>query len=285
MQPNLILRRHDLLTRMICMRRMVPAVVMEKGPQLCLKSSEFIRPSCSLCPTASINLNSVIRLLVNPVAITTKRLMASRSINKEKKKGGKPKVMLTDSDLMQVIDSEEFKVRLKTIIERLKEDYNKSLNIRAGIGLEELIVDFDSQKYPLRELASISKKGNNLMVLNMASLPDAIKPAIESINNSGMNVNPQQEGTVIYIQLPKITREHRETLAKSAKILFNKAKEDLQKIQNAYINEAKMKAEFKGAGISVDLAFNAGENIRFITENSINECNLILEAKIKELLG
>lgn len=211
------------------------------------------------------------------------------NIKKEKsKKGGKPKVKLSDEELNQVIDVEELRIRVKGVVDSLRNDLIKTLNIRAGVGVEDLEVEFDKEKYPLKELASISRKGSHLMVLNMTSLPDAIKPVMDAITSSGMNVNPQQEATVIYLQLPKITREHRESLAKSAKVLFQKSKEELQKIQNSYVREVKMKSDLKGSSgtsISADLAFAATENIRFLTEAAISECNSLMEAKIKELLG
>lgn len=184
---------------------------------------------------------------------------------------------------MKIIDVNEFKEITEAVIAGLKEAYITTLNIRAGIGLEELQVTYDGDVYPLKELATIAKKGNNLVVLNMTDLPDAIKPVLQAIHSSGMNVNPQQEGTIIYLQLPKVTREHRELLAKSAKTLFQKAKEELTKVQNTYTKQAKDK---KGQqGISDDLVFNATENIQFRVKGLIAECESLLESKTKELLG
>lgn len=215
--------------------------------------------------------------------ILSRSLATGRGNVQKDKKRGKPKVTLSDNELMKVIDIDEFKETTEAVVAGLKEAYITALNIRAGIGLEELQVTYDGDVYPLKELATIAKKGNNLVVLNMTDLPDAIKPVLEAINSSGMNVNPQQEGTIIYLQLPKVTREHRELLAKSAKTLFQKAKEELTKAQNTYIKQAKDK---KGQqGISDDLVFNATENIQFKVKGSIAECESLLESKTKELLG
>lgn len=69
--------------------------------------------------------------------------------------------------------------------------------------LESLEVEFDGEVYPLQELAQVGRKNPQLAVLNLASLPDAIKPVLKAIEESGMNLNPQQEGTTIYVPLPK----------------------------------------------------------------------------------
>jgi ribosome recycling factor len=55
----------------------------------------------------------------------------------------------------------------------------------------------------LQELAQVGRKNPQLAVLNLVSLPDAIQPVLLAIRESGMNLNPQQEGTTIYVPLPK----------------------------------------------------------------------------------
>lgn len=64
-------------------------------------------------------------------------------------------------------------------------------------------MDFEGEKYPLQELAQVGRKNPQLAILNLASLPDAIKPVLKAIEESGLNLNPQQEGTTIYLPLPK----------------------------------------------------------------------------------
>ena len=69
--------------------------------------------------------------------------------------------------------------------------------------LETLSVEFEGETYPLQELAQVGRKNPQLAVLNMASLPEAIQPVIKAIRESGMNLNPQQEGTTLFVPLPK----------------------------------------------------------------------------------
>ncbi|KAI1286873.1 Ribosome-recycling factor, mitochondrial [Halotydeus destructor] len=210
------------------------------------------------------------------------RQMAKKAAAKESKKIAKPKVVLRDEELAEVINVEQFKHSLNEVYEKLKSDYVKNLNVRSGVGIEALEVEFEEEVYPLKELATISKKGSSLLVLNFTALPDAIKPAEEAILKSGMNINPQQEGTVLYLTLPKVTREHRETLAKNAKLLFNKAKDDMSKVYSAYHKAAKKK---EAQGVSQDLVHNVDENIKFMVDNCVTDCEHLLESKTRELLG
>lgn len=120
-------------------------------------------------------------------------------------------------------------------------------------------------------------------MLNLTGLPDALKPVLNRINESGMNLNPQQEGTVIYLTVPKITREHRETLAKNAKTLFQRSKESLVKVSNQYMKEAKEKEQYE-TGLSKDLVFEVCENIKFIADGMISQSESLMNSKVDELL-
>lgn len=79
---------------------------------------------------------------------------------------------------------------------------NSLLFLYAG-ALESIQVEFEGETYPLQELAQVGRKNPQMAVLSLATLPDAIKPVLKAIESCGMNLNPQQEGTTIYVPLPK----------------------------------------------------------------------------------
>ena len=205
------------------------------------------------------------------------------SVASGKKKGTKPKVVLTDEEMAGVIDVEMMKAEYQSVVDRLKESYIKALNVRQGVGIEDLIVKFDGEDYPLKELAVISRKASNLIIINCGSNPEALKQVEEAINNSGMNVTPQLQGTQINIQLPRVTREHREALAKNAKIMFNKAKDELSKVMAKYVTEAKDAGLIRK--VSQELVFNTSENVRYLEAQALAQCDAHLQTKLKELLG
>ncbi|XP_053207178.1 ribosome-recycling factor, mitochondrial-like [Panonychus citri] len=209
-----------------------------------------------------------------------KRYYAKRGITKEKKGKG-VKYEMSDEELEKVIPVEEFEAFLSSVYSKLKEDFSTQLSLRSGFGVETISVELDGSVFPLKELAQISKKSTNLMVLNLASLPDAIKPVLAAINSSGMNLSPQQDGSKIFLTLPKITREHRENLAKGAKTLLNSAKQEINQIQNQYIDKAK---QTNKPGISQETIRDATDNIRARSQEIIKKCDEMFKAKTKELL-
>ena len=209
------------------------------------------------------------------------RSLAKSSIIKDKKHK-KPRVTLNQDELNKVIDYQGFENELNLVCDKLKNEYNNHLNLKAGSGIENLSVKVGHEVFMIKDIAQISSKPLNLMVINCSAFPEAIKSVIEAINESGSNVNIQQEGTVIYIQLPKVTRDYREKLAKSAKTLFTKAKEDITRVQNNYIRLAKKSVQ---SGVSEDLVYDVTENIKFKSAQMTCSCEDLLKLKTKELMG
>ncbi|GFR00012.1 ribosome-recycling factor, mitochondrial [Trichonephila clavata] len=198
------------------------------------------------------------------------------------KKGGKQKLMqLSDEEMADAIDIQEYRAQLNEIQEKLKKDFVENLSLRSSASnIDNLLVKLGDEEYPLHELAQISKKNPNLIAINMSDFPEALKPAIQAIIDSGSGMNPQQEGTMIYLTVPKLTREHREKLAKNAKAVFIKAKEDIRDVQNYFMKDVKQKTD-----LSEDLIFSTSNHIKLLADQASVELEKILKIKQKELLG
>lgn len=95
-----------------------------------------------------------------------------------------------------------------------------------------------------------------------------------------MNLNPQQDGTTIFIPVPKVTKEHRENLAKNAKTLFIKCRDAIKDIQNQHIKKVKKQTE-----ISSDLNHQVQNQVVAVAENYIKEAEKLMVNKQGELLG
>ncbi|GFS29618.1 ribosome-recycling factor, mitochondrial [Nephila pilipes] len=198
------------------------------------------------------------------------------------KKGAKQKLMqLSDEEMSEAIDIQEYRTQLNEIQEKLKKDYVENISLRSSASnIDSLLVKLGDEEYPLHELAQISKKGQNLIAINMSDFPEALKPAIQAIIDSGSGMNPQQEGTMIYLSIPKLTREHRENLAKNAKTVFMRAKEEIRDVQNYFMKDAKRKTD-----LSEDLIFSVSNHIKLLADQTSAELEKILKIKQKELLG
>ena len=103
--------------------------------------------------------------------------------------------------------------------------------------MDELEVELEGDKFPLKEVAAISKRDPKRIVIDSSTFPQATSSIMQTLRSSSLNLNPQQEGTRIYVAIPKVTREHRETLVKSARTKMNQTKDEFRRVQNNAIKK------------------------------------------------
>uniref|UniRef100_F6QJ57 Ribosome-recycling factor, mitochondrial n=1 Tax=Ornithorhynchus anatinus TaxID=9258 RepID=F6QJ57_ORNAN len=152
---------------------------------------------------------------------------------------------------------------------------------KAKGALDHISVPTEDGKFSLNQLAQISMKSPQLVLVNMANFPECTAAAIKAIRESGMNLNPEVDGTIIRVPIPKVTREHREMLVKLAKQNTNKAKESLRKVRTNAMNKLK-KSKDKVAEDTIRLI---EKKIGQMADDMVAEMDKQLAVKTKELLG
>lgn len=200
----------------------------------------------------------------------------------QKKKKGKPKVNLSKDEMEQLINVDELQGALTDVIEDLKQDYLKNLSVRTSSGaVESLVVQHEDSEFRLNEVVRIQRKGSHLIVINATTFPEVIPSILKALEESGMNLNPQQAANTLYLTIPMVTREHREKLAKTSKAMFVKAKDAFRDVQNSFI---KLAQSHKGHQ-SDDLIFDTQNQIISITDEFIAKAEKMMKSKQEELLG
>ncbi|CAH0400276.1 unnamed protein product [Chilo suppressalis] len=218
---------------------------------------------------------------LNPINNVLIRNYAKNKDKGKDKKGKHAKIDINPVLMSELIPVDKMKERCIATIDKMKEDFAKNLSLRSTTGsIESLPVKFEGKDYELQELAQIVRKNPKTIVMNFASFPQAIPDALKAIYNSGLNLNPQQDGTTLYVPVPKVTKEHREALAKNAKALYIKCRDALKDVQNDYLKKAK-----KQTGVSEDLVFSVTKQIAAVCEEYQNEAKNTYEIKHNELVG
>lgn len=247
--------------------RIIMPVVMQN-----LLKSHIFRPCILKAVKPSVN-------LLCPGYYQTRTY--SKSKDKKKEKSKKYKVHINEEEIAELISVNALKHRLDTLVEELKQEYVKQLSLRTSVGaLEQLPVELEGDEYPLYEVAQLARKSSQLLVISCTIFPQAAGNILKTLQDSGMNLNPQQEGTTIYISLPKVTREHREKLAKNAKAMANKCKDDIREVQNSYVKMVKRKE-----GVSEDLIYSVQQQIMALATEYVHQAEALTEIKQSELLG
>ncbi|CAD5120439.1 DgyrCDS9009 [Dimorphilus gyrociliatus] len=200
----------------------------------------------------------------------------------KKDKKGKKLVHLSDEELNQLLDPDRFHSSLDAVVKKMQSDFNEQLSLRTNTGaLERLDISTPDGNYPLMQLGQITQKNANLVVINMLATPQYIGNVKKAIMESGLNLNPQQDGTTLFVPIPKITREHREMLAKNSKNLCNKYKEKIRDVQNRYVKEVNKKKD----GTSKDLLRNVNDWVLNESKQYVTKLEELTNAKQRELIG
>ncbi|XP_026999155.1 ribosome-recycling factor, mitochondrial isoform X2 [Tachysurus fulvidraco] len=180
--------------------------------------------------------------------------------SKAKAKSQTAKVSINAALVEDIISLDEVKEEMTAALATLKDDFSRNLSIRTSPGaLDHITVNTKDGKFPLNQLGQISMKSPQLIVINMASYPEATASATRALQESSMKLNPEVEGTIIRVPIPKVTREHRENLAKLAKQFSNKAKESVRRVRSNALAQVQQMADAFAADVDKQLASKTKE--------------------------
>merc|ERR1719495_2841 len=160
------------------------------------------------------------------------RLLSQKPKGKKPAKGSSN---ITYEEFVGIVDGESLWQELDEELENLKRIYLHQLSVRSATSIDEILVNFEGDSYPLNEIASISKKDPKKVIIDASAFPQAAVDIMKALRDSGMNLNPQQDGLTIYVPIPKVTKEFREKLVNGAKKKLTDSKENLRKVQNKYM--------------------------------------------------
>lgn len=217
----------------------------------------------------------------NELQVPVRNYAKGKDKLKDNKSKKAVKVEVNEEQLGSVINVEKLKTQMEKTLGTMKDEFVKNLSLRSTTGaIETLKVNADGKECELQELGQIIRKNPKTIVINLLGFPQLIPHVLTALNKSGMNLNPQQDGTTIFIPVPKITKEHRENLAKSAKALFIKCRDGVKDIQNSHLKKVKANQE-----ISSDLNHQIQKQIITIADEFVAEADKLLQIKQSELLA
>ena len=147
--------------------------------------------------------------------------------------------------------------------------------------LDNIFVDAYGSKTPIKQLGNISVQDANTITIQVwdTSLTKLIE---NSISESNLGINPQTDGQLIRLPIPKLSEERRIEIIKIASEFAENSKVTIRNIRRDFIEEAKV--EKKNSNLSEDdLKRNINE-IQKTTDKNIEKIDKILEAKKTDIL-
>lgn len=172
--------------------------------------------------------------------------------------------------------------RMNKAVDALKKDYS---TLRAGRAtpalLDKIQVDYYGAPTPISQMANIAVPEPRLLTIQ--PWDKSVLADIErAILKSDLGLTPNNDGTVIRLNIPQLTQERRNELVKVVK---KKAEECRVAIRNVRRDaNDQMKLLKKEGEISEDDERRAEDEVQKMTDKHIKDADHILEVKEAEIM-
>lgn len=173
--------------------------------------------------------------------------------------------------------------KMKKAIEAMMREFSEVRTGRAHPGLVEgLHVDYYGTLTLVKQLASISVPDPHMITIQ--PWDKTVIPELEkAIMASNLGITPSNDGTLIRLSIPPLSKERREELVKLVHKMSEEGRVSLRTIRRD-IKEALEKLE-KDKVISEDNKFRGIDELQKIVDKYIVKVDEILKSKEKEILG
>ncbi len=147
--------------------------------------------------------------------------------------------------------------------------------------LDNIFVDSYGNKTPLNQLGNISVPDANMITIQVWD-SSVIKSIENAIIESNLGINPQTDGQLIRLPIPKLSEERRKELAKLVSQYGEQAKIAIRNNRREFVD--KIKKDEKNKELSQDEAKKSLSKIQLITDEYIGKIDKIISVKQSEIL-
>jgi ribosome recycling factor len=171
--------------------------------------------------------------------------------------------------------------KMKKTIEAVTREFSEIRTGRASPSMVEgLHIDYYGTPTMLKQLASISVPDAHLLMIQPWDV-SAIVEIEKAIMKSNLGVNPSNDGKVIRLSVPQLSKERREELAKVVHKMSEEGRVSLRTVRR----DAKDHLEKleKDKVITEDDKFKGIEDLQKLVDKYIAKIDEILKNKEKEL--
>ena len=175
-----------------------------------------------------------------------------------------------------------YKDKMLKTLDKFSKDLSTLSTGRANSNMLDLIrVDVYGQKMPINQIGTITTpepRVINIQVwdLNNVNLIDT------AIKKSDLGLNPQIDGQLIRLPIPKLSEERRIEIIKVASEFAENSKITIRNIRRDFIEISKN--EKKDSNLSEDELKRKLNEIQKITDNNIEKIDKIFELKKADIL-
>ena len=172
--------------------------------------------------------------------------------------------------------------KMNSAVSHFEKELNSLRTSRANPSmLDNIFVDAYGSRTPLNQLGNISVQDASTITIQVWD-SSLIKSIEDAISESNLGINPQTDGQLIRLPIPKLSEERRKEIIKIASEFAENSKVAIRNIRRDFIETSKN--EKKDLNLSEDDLKRKLNEIQKITDNNIEKIDKILELKKNDIL-
>jgi len=177
---------------------------------------------------------------------------------------------------------EQLDQKMISAVKHLDREFSAIRTSRANPSmLDNIFADAYGSKTPLNQLGNISITDSSTITIQVWDT-SIIKNIENSILESDLGVNPQIDGQIIRIPIPKLSEERREELTKVAAKYAENSKVVIRNLRRDFIDSQKELK--KNSEISEDDLKKILNEVQKLTDSSIDKIDELLKVKKEDIL-
>ena len=176
----------------------------------------------------------------------------------------------------------DVKDRMNKAVEHYRHEVSTIRTGRASANILDVVkVDYYGTPTPLNNIAHVTVPEGQLIVIQPFD-PSSLEFIEKAIMSSDVGLTPNNDGSVIRLNIPTLTGERRKDLVKVVHKIIEEGRVAVRNIRRD-ANDLLKKSE-KANDLSEDNLRRATDNIQEMTDEHIKNLNQIQESKEKDIL-
>ena len=176
----------------------------------------------------------------------------------------------------------DLEIKMQSAIDHFEKEINSLRTSRANPSmLDNILVDAYGSKTPINQLGNISVPDTSTITIQVWDT-GLVKNIESSILDSNLGLNPQIDGQLIRLPIPKLSEERRIELSKVASEFAENSKVAIRNIRRDFIETQKK--EKKDSNLSEDDLKRSLNLIQKTTDENIEKIDKILNLKKTDIL-
>ena len=172
--------------------------------------------------------------------------------------------------------------KMNSAVSHFEKELNSLRTSRANPSmLDNILVDAYGSRTPLNQLGNISVQDASTITIQVWD-SSLIKSIEDAISESNLGINPQTDGQLIRLPIPKLSEERRKEIIKIASEFAENSKVAIRNIRRDFIETSKN--EKKDLNLSEDDLKRKLNEIQKVTDKNIENIDKILELKKTDIL-